>query len=112
MQAIKSCNDDPHVIVAVAGLFVSERKYEKARKWFLRATTINPELGDAWVRWYAFEKELAGGGGEDGDRCKSVSERCVNAEPKYGELWVAVSKDMKNMRKGAGEILRLCARRM
>ncbi|GMH95881.1 hypothetical protein TrST_g3399 [Triparma strigata] len=109
MQAIKNCNDDPHVVIAVAGLFMSERKYEKARKWFLRATILKPEFGDAWVRWYKFEKELVGGGGEDGDRCKEILAKCALAEPKYGELWTAVSKDMNHFRKSVQEKLKICA---
>jgi len=70
---------------------------------------LKPEFGDAWVRWYKFEKEMAGGGGEEGDRCKETLAKCAVVEPKYGELWTAVSKDMKHFRKGIGEKLKICA---
>ncbi|GMH51686.1 hypothetical protein TrRE_jg11345, partial [Triparma retinervis] len=55
MDAIKNCTDDVRVVCAVALLFVAERKYVKARKWFLRATVLDPSYGDAFVDWYEFE---------------------------------------------------------
>jgi pre-mRNA-processing factor 6 len=33
VDALKKCDNDPYVIVAVARLFDKDRKYEKARKW-------------------------------------------------------------------------------
>ena len=50
-----------------------------------------------------------GGGGEDGDRCKEILAKCALAEPKYGELWTAVSKDMNHFRKSVQEKLKICA---
>ena len=49
LEALKRCDNDARVIVAVANLFVSERKHNKARKWFARATALEPDLGDAWA---------------------------------------------------------------
>lgn len=42
VDALKKCNDDPHVVAAVAGLFWSDRKVDKARSWLNRAVTLNP----------------------------------------------------------------------
>lgn len=42
VDALKKCNDDPHVVAAVAGLFWADRKVDKARSWFNRAVTLNP----------------------------------------------------------------------
>jgi pre-mRNA-processing factor 6 len=102
-DAIKNCGDDVSVIVAVAGLFINERKWEKARKWFHRAVTLRPDFGDAWVKWYGFEKDVEGG-----KNCAEVKERCVKAEPSKGEIWNAVAKLTGDRRKGVGEKLELC----
>jgi pre-mRNA-processing factor 6 len=37
--------------VSVAQLFAHERKFAKGRKWFNRAVTLEPDLGDAWAAW-------------------------------------------------------------
>ena len=42
VDALKKCNDDPHVVAAVAALFWQDRKVDKARSWFNRAVTLNP----------------------------------------------------------------------
>ena len=54
-DALKACDNDPHVIVAVSRLFWRDRKEEKARSWCNRAVTLDPDLGDAWANYYAFE---------------------------------------------------------
>ena len=103
-DAIKRCPEDPYVIVAVASLFEFDRKNDKARKWFDRAVVLNPDLGDSWARYYAFELEA--GTKEQQER---VKERCVAAEPKHGELWAGVMKDMANRTKSVAEGLMLAA---
>jgi pre-mRNA-processing factor 6 len=57
INAMKNSNNDPHTIVSVAKIFWKEKKYNKARKWFERAVTLDPDLGDSWIYYYAFEKD-------------------------------------------------------
>jgi len=38
-----------------------------------------------------------------------VKKRCLQAEPRHGELWQAASKDVKNWRKRTGELLEIIA---
>ena len=95
------------VIAAVASLFASERKHEKGRKWFERAVILDPELGDSWARYYAFESES----GSTAQKEK-VKERCVAAEPKHGELWCSFMKQMENRQKSIGEGLELVAKKI
>ena len=104
-DAIKRCPEDPHVIAAVASLFASERKNEKARKWFDRAVILDPKIGDSWARYYAFELEVG-----NKEQKENVKQRCVAAEPKYGEMWASIMKDMANRRKTVAEGLDLVAR--
>lgn len=101
-DAIKKNPDDPWVITAVASLFASERKTEKARKWFERAIVLNPDLGDTWARYYAFECQVG-----DEAKLQSIKDRCVSADPKHGEVWCSITKDMKNRKKSVPECLDL-----
>uniref|UniRef100_A0A8C6M8I7 Pre-mRNA-processing factor 6 n=1 Tax=Nothobranchius furzeri TaxID=105023 RepID=A0A8C6M8I7_NOTFU len=100
VDALKKCEHDPHVLLAVAKLFWSERKITKAREWFLRTVKIEPDLGDAWALFYKFELQH---GTEE--QQEEVRKRCENAEPRHGELWCAESKHVLNWQKKTGEIL-------
>jgi pre-mRNA-processing factor 6 len=103
-DAIKRCPEDPHVISAVASLFASDRKNDKARKWFNKAVSLDPDLGDTWARYYAFELKY-GNAAQQAD----VKARCVKVDPKHGEIWTGVMKDMKNRRKTIAEGIELVA---
>ncbi|PRP84246.1 hypothetical protein PROFUN_08266 [Planoprotostelium fungivorum] len=91
VDALKRCDNDPFVIVAVAKVFWADRKYEKTRTWFNRAVTLNPDLGDAWAYFYKFEIQH---GTEEHQQ--ELLKRCVAADPRHGENWVRVSKDIAN----------------
>jgi pre-mRNA-processing factor 6 len=103
-DAIKRCPEDPRVIAAVATLFASDRKNEKARKWYDRAVILNPDLGDCWAQYYVFELEAG-----SKEQQTNVKERCLKAEPTHGELWTSITKDMANRGKSTAECLELAA---
>uniref|UniRef100_A0A8D1UXI3 Pre-mRNA-processing factor 6 n=1 Tax=Sus scrofa TaxID=9823 RepID=A0A8D1UXI3_PIG len=107
VDALKKCEHDPHVLLAVAKLFWSERKITKAREWFHRTVKIDSDLGDAWAFFYKFELQH----GTEEQR-EEVRRRCENAEPRHGELWCATSKDIANWQRKIGEILVLVAARI
>jgi pre-mRNA-processing factor 6 len=100
VDALKKCDTDPHVIVAISRLFEKDGKIQKARKWFERAVALNAKLGDAWGYYYAFElkQQLSQSGsssssGEGGaSHAEEVLRRCTAAEPNRGELWCAITK--------------------
>eukprot|EP00980_Cylindrotheca_fusiformis_P017965 scaffold5707_cov112-Cylindrotheca_fusiformis.AAC.4 len=100
--AIKRCPESPLVICAVASFFASERKTDKARKWLERAVVLDPDQGDSWARYYLFELKF--GKKEQQD---SIRDRCIKAEPKHGELWQSICKDIKNKRIGVDKALDL-----
>nr|XP_002128772.2 pre-mRNA-processing factor 6 [Ciona intestinalis] len=100
VDALKKCEHDSHVLLAVARLFWSERKLTKAREWFLRTVKIDQDFGDAWAFFYRFE--LAHGNEE---KQNEVLKRCVNAEPRHGQLWQSVSKDIANWKLKTMELL-------
>lgn len=105
VDALKRCEHDPHVLLAVARLFWSERKINKAREWFNRAVKLDPDLGDSWACFYRFELQH----GTEAQQ-ESVMQRCVLAEPHHGENWCAVSKAIPNWRLRTKDILPIVAR--
>ncbi|KAK2720533.1 hypothetical protein QYM36_004418 [Artemia franciscana] len=55
VDAIKKCEHDPHVLLAVSKLVWTERKLDRARDWFLKTVKIDPDFGDAWAYFFKFE---------------------------------------------------------
>jgi len=87
-DALKACDNDPHVILAVSRLFWRDRKEEKCRSWCNRAVTLDPDLGDAWGNYYAFEMQHG-----TPEQQQEVLRRCLAADPHHGEEWTRVCKD-------------------
>ncbi|CAH1772919.1 unnamed protein product [Owenia fusiformis] len=104
VDALKRCEHDAHVLLAVSKLFWSERKLGKARDWLTRTVKIDPDHGDAWANFYKYE--LLHGTEEQQE---AIKKRCINAEPKHGELWCKTSKVISNWRLKCEEILPLVA---
>jgi len=90
VDALKKCEHDPQVLLAVSKLFWSERKLSKARDWLARTVKLEPDFGDAWVHYYKFE--LIHGTPEQQD---AVKKGCIGAEPRHGELWCHYTKNIK-----------------
>ncbi|RWS26275.1 pre-mRNA splicing factor-like protein [Leptotrombidium deliense] len=103
-DALKRCDNDSHVVLACSKLFWIERKIVKAREWFNRTVKIDPNFGDSWAYFYKFE--LMFGNEEEQD---SVIQRCIKAEPRHGEEWCKVSKDIKNWKLKITDILEIVA---
>lgn len=104
VDALKRCEHDSHVLLAVSKLFWTERKTNKAREWFNKTVKIDPDLGDAWAYYYKFE--LIHGTEEQQE---DVKKRCIHAEPRHGENWCKVSKNINNWRKKTEQILIMAA---
>lgn len=104
VDALKKSENSAHVLITAARLFWSDRQVEKARSWFLRAEKADSDLGDVWAWHYKFELEHG-----DEARKQELMMRFKAAEPRHGEYWQAVSKDLKNAGKPLAEILVLAA---
>jgi pre-mRNA-processing factor 6 len=104
VDALKRCEHDPNVLLAVSKLFWTERKIQKCRDWFSRTVKIDPDLGDTWA--YYFKFEMLHGTTESQE---DIKKRCVAAEPHHGELWCSVVKDIKNWRLKTEDVLLLAA---
>ena len=100
VEAMKNCDNDPYVILAVAKLFWKEKKYEKTEKWLERCVLVNGDYGDAWIYYYKFKKDR----GQEKE-AEDILRRCKEADPHHGRLWISVSKKVENWRLSPEEIL-------
>lgn len=105
VDALKKCENDPLVLLAVARLFLSERKITKARSWFNRTVKLDPDLGDAWAAYYKFELQY----GTEKQQ-EDVVQHCAAAEPRHGAVWTRVSKEVSNWKKSTPELLLMAAK--
>ncbi|KAI9239640.1 MAG: PRP1 splicing factor, N-terminal-domain-containing protein [Podila humilis] len=104
VDALKKSENSAHVLITAARLFWSDRQVEKARSWFLRAEKADADLGDAWAWHYKFEVEHG-----DEVRKSDLVTRFKASEPRHGEHWQSVTKDLKNVGKSQEEMLILAA---
>jgi pre-mRNA-processing factor 6 len=104
LDALKRAEHDPHVLLASCKLLWSEGKIEKARNWFVRTIKVDPDLGDSWAHYFKFE-QIHG----TSEQAEEVRQRCINAEPRHGEIWCEVSKDTRNWRLKTADVLVLAA---
>lgn len=75
---------------------------EKARSWFQRAVLLDPDSGDAWAHYFAFERQHG-----TPASAAQVAEKCAVAEPRHGERWQRQSKALENAHKTAAQLLPL-----
>lgn len=68
---------------------------------FLEQIKIDPDYGDAWAYFYKFETQH---GSEQ--QQQELIERCIAAEPKHGEEWCQVSKNIANWCFKTEDVLR------
>jgi len=83
IEALKRLPNDANVVLAVALMFLGDRKREKGLAWLQRAVTLDPDNGDAWGALYTLQSEH----GTPADAAKVVAD-CVAAEPRHGEVRV------------------------
>lgn len=100
VDAIKHCPDDGVVILEVAKYIWRTGKLEKARTWLKRSAEVDPDWGDSWATWLAFEREHG-----DDDAVAKVENLATDAEPKHGDIWVTVSKKVGNESLTSKDIL-------
>jgi predicted Zn-dependent protease len=75
---------------------------EKAKRWFNRAVTFAPDVGDIWAWFYRFLLEH----GTESDR-EEIKRKCAQANPTHGEYWRYISRSRENQKKSTEERLEL-----
>lgn len=104
LEAIQKSDNDPILFVTAARIFWGERKLEKADSWFQKAAILDPDYGDTWAWWYKFALQH----GTEEKRAELVA-RCVQSEPRHGEMWQGVRKAPENAGMGVEEVLKVVA---
>nr|POE48069.1 pre-mrna-splicing factor prp1 [Quercus suber] len=107
LEAIQKSDDDPILFVTAGRLFWAERKLEKADNWFQKAVALDPDYGDTWAWWYKF---LVQHGTEE--KREEVVSKCVQTEPKHGEIWPIVRKAPENAKMSFEEVLKSTAKQL
>ncbi|CAH7689019.1 PRP1 splicing factor, N-terminal-domain-containing protein [Phakopsora pachyrhizi] len=87
VDALKSSNNHPEVIVTVGRLLWQERKLDKVRNWFEKAIIGDSDNGDYFGIYYKFLKMH--GSQEERDM---LVEKCKSLEPHHGPIWQSVVK--------------------
>lgn len=103
VDALKKCDNDPLVFVAVAKVFWADRRLEKAKMWLERAIAVNPKYGDAWAYLYMYARQ-----NETPEVQAQIIQRCTQAEPNQGDVWRSVSKTLNwilDKNKSTSELL-------
>jgi tetratricopeptide (TPR) repeat protein len=83
-----SGDKDPNILNSIARIFWREGAITKARNWFRKSISADPDFGDTWIQLYKFEKEQ-----NNLKEVEKVIEECKNADPKHGNLWCKISKE-------------------
>lgn len=85
----------------MAQLFWADRKIDKARSWWMRAVTLDPDIGDHWAQLWKFE-------GQHGtaESQAAVMAKGVSSDPHHGERWQRVSKAVANAHQPVDVLLR------
>ncbi|PFH56884.1 hypothetical protein XA68_15823 [Ophiocordyceps unilateralis] len=104
LEAIKKADNNAQLFVAVARIFWADRRLDKAQSWFEKALLLDPDCGDSWAWYHRF---LCQHGTEE--KRNELVGKCVQNEPKHGEVWAAVAKRPVNANKGVADMLGLVA---
>ncbi|AET39908.1 U4/U6-U5 snRNP complex subunit PRP6 Ecym_5130 [Eremothecium cymbalariae DBVPG len=104
-DALKSTDNHGLVLAEIGRSFFCESKYDKALRWFQRAVEDQPKIGDSWVWYYLTLKML-------GKNTDFIFTSLEEHEPKYGELWISVSKNVKTQFLSLNETLILCSQQV
>jgi pre-mRNA-processing factor 6 len=112
VDALKNCDNDPHVLLQVALLFWNDHKFDKARTWLEKALTGDVHYGDAWAYLYRFAQATEGMPGlAQGVAItrEEVVRRCVEAHPKNGFHWRLFAKSFEHAASSIEQLLPLVA---
>ncbi|PHH75012.1 hypothetical protein CDD80_2707 [Ophiocordyceps camponoti-rufipedis] len=104
LEAIKKADSDAILFVTVARIFWADRRLDKAQNWFEKALVLDPDCGDSWAWYHRFLCQH----GTQEKRAELVA-KCVQNEPRHGEVWASVAKRPQNAEKTVAEKLELVA---
>lgn len=125
LEAMRKCDNDPVLLIAIARVFWAERNLEKTMTWFEKAIVSDSDYGDGWAYYYNFLMEYGtevstsrypvlkhSANIRAQEKRADVVTKCVTVEPKHGEVWQSISKDPANTYKTTEEILHMVANQL
>lgn len=104
IDALKKCDNDAIIIASIAKLFWSERKPDKAKSWFEKAIKADSDNGDHWAYLYKLLKTQ-----EATSELEELRQQFIIANPRHGDIWPKIFKDVNNFRKSKEELLEIAA---
>ena len=107
IDSIVNCEHDPYAIMAVCRLFWSQNRPKKVDEWFEKGVKIDSDCGDMWALFYLFIKTEFN---ESEERLNKLLETCEKADPRHGDIWCSVTKDVKNWQNSIRENLELASK--
>lgn len=90
-EALERCADDPYILLSIAQLFQSERKFEKARAWYEKGLGKGSRLGDIWIYYYDMEMSIG-----EVDRGEKILTRSLDKDIRKGKVWEKNKSTGKN----------------
>ena len=106
LDALKKCPNDGLVVAAVAKFFWLEKKQiDKARKWFLNASTMGPRLGQVWVDFLSFEASQGDDNLFNTDHVVGLIKALDQTTVNHGIEWNMFRKSIANWKKSLFELI-------
>jgi pre-mRNA-processing factor 6 len=105
LEAIQKADNDPILFVTAARIFWGERKLDKADSWFQKAIILDPDYGDTWGWYYKFALMHS-----TEEKKADIINRCVQNEPRHGEVWQEIRKKPENASLSTEDVLKLVAK--
>lgn len=99
---IKSHSDDPYLYMLAGCFFWSQKKNDKAKRWFEGAIQYNSDIGDHWAVYYMFMLET-----DTEENVKQFLTRFDAHVPIHGRVWCSIKKKKENRKKSPREWLEM-----
>jgi pre-mRNA-processing factor 6 len=83
-EALEKSSNCPYLLLSVAEVFQSDRKFEKSRTWYQKALNKGNWLGDIWIKYYSMEKLL-----KEDQKAEAILSKSLDVKIHKGKLWKA-----------------------
>lgn len=97
--ALEKCDKNVYIFLTISRLFWRDRKLINAREWFQKTIQLDKQYGDVWFYYYQFELE-------NGNHLNQFEIQFQNFNPKYGQLWLSLKKNIQNYNLSNLDILK------
>lgn len=103
-EALEKTEHSPIIMMAIGNLYYEEKDIVNARKWYENGIRINRDLGDIWIYYYKAESTIG-----NHEKAEEILRQCEESEPKHGELWIRIKKQIDNWNKDIKDLIEQAA---